>query len=201
MKRLTSLIILSYLIIFVIFPPISFSSTQGINVISEIRNCEKRQKPHSIFKEANCIVAKSQPDKKQREPKLAINSINTPLEIKDITFNLKKRGKEIVAIYANRSFKPTVFAIEEYPPRIVIDIINISTFRRDLTLIPVNGKLIKRIRCYLHEDTQTLRIVLDASESNEYYKVNQFFFEGNKVYVLEVMGKEKESPTELKDVN
>jgi hypothetical protein len=125
------------------------------------------------------------------------------LEIKDITFNLKKRGNEIVAIHANRSFKPTVFFIEEYPPRIVIDIKNVSIFRRNLNLIQVDGKLIKRIRCHLHKDTKTLRIVLDVSESNEYYnyKVKQFFFELNNVYVIEVIGKEKANPTEPQGLN
>jgi len=220
MKRLTSLIILSYLFIFVIFLSISFSSTRriNINIISkegqslylykdyhapfvEIRNYEKRRKPNSFFQEANWVVAKPQPDKQQRGSKLANNTTNTPLEIKDITFNLKKRGKEIVAIYANHSFKHTVFFLGGYPPRIVIDIRNVSIFRKNLDLIPVDGKLIKRIRCHFHKDTKTLRIVLDVSELNEHYEVNQFFFEGNNVYVIEVIGKEKANPTELKGIN
>ncbi|MFC1820309.1 AMIN domain-containing protein [Thermodesulfobacteriota bacterium] len=139
-------------------------------------------------------------NERQKEPNAVIDRTDPPLIIKDITFKLGKDGKEIIAIHANRRFTPTVFALEEFPPRLVIDIKNINTLKRDLCLIQVDGKFIKQIRSHLHKDSKTLRVVLDNSPYYKYYKVDQIFYEGDNIYVFEVTGKGELCPTEKKGV-
>lgn len=108
-----------------------------------------------------------------------------PLIIKDITFKLEKGGGEIVLIYANHYFEPTVFALDGGNPRLVIDIKNVINYKKGPSKIAVNGKLIKQIRTYLNPKSKILRVVLDHYPSMDYI-VNQVFFEVDNIYVLKV---------------
>ena len=108
-----------------------------------------------------------------------------PLEIKDIKFKLKEDGKEVVYIYANRDFTPSVFALNGGNPRIVIDIKDLPAYKKGHSKIVVNGRFIRQIRTYFHDKSKTLRVVLDHDPSMNYV-VNQIFFEAKKVYVIEV---------------
>ena len=115
-----------------------------------------------------------------------LKSTDTPLVIKEITYQLGKDGKEKVFIHANGKFLPMVFAIEGENPKSVIDIKDVDTLKKDQSKIPVHGELIKQIRSHLHRDSNTLRIVLDLSPSHKNYRVNQIFYETENVYALEV---------------
>ena len=109
----------------------------------------------------------------------------TPLIIKDITFKLEKGGEEIVLIYSNHYFEPTVFSLDGGSPRLVIDIKNVTNYKKDPSKIPVNGALIKQIRTYFNPKSKTLRVVLDHYPSMDYI-VTQVFFEAENIYALKV---------------
>jgi len=108
-----------------------------------------------------------------------------PLEIKDIKFKLKEDGKEVVYIYSNRDFAPSVFALNGGNPRLVIDIKDLPAYKKGPSEIVVNGRFIRQIRTYFHDKSKTLRVVLDHDPSMNYV-VSQIFFEAEKVYVIEV---------------
>lgn len=108
-----------------------------------------------------------------------------PLIIKDITFRPDKDGKESVFVHSNRFFEPLVFALEGDRPRFVIDVRNTSEFRKDLSMIPVEGRLIEKIRTHHHRGTGTLRVVLDLYPSVE-YQINQLYFKAQDIYALVV---------------
>lgn len=108
-----------------------------------------------------------------------------PLEIKDIKFKLKEDGKEVVYIYSNRDFAPSVFALNGRNPRLVIDIKDLPAYKQGPSKIVVNGRFIRQIRTHFHDKSKKLRVVLDHDPSMNYV-VNQIFFEAEKVYVIEV---------------
>jgi len=108
-----------------------------------------------------------------------------PLEIKNIKFKLKEKENEAVYIYSNRDFTPSVFALNDGNPRLVIDIKDLPTYKKGPSKIVVNGRFIRQIRTFFHDKSKTLRVVLDHNPSKNYI-VNQIFFEIEKVYVIEV---------------
>ncbi len=107
------------------------------------------------------------------------------LIIKGITFKLEKGGKEIVLIYSNRYFEPTVFSLDGGNPRLVIDIKNVTNYKKDPSKISVNGALIKQIRTYFNPKSKTLRVVLDVHPSMNYI-ISQIFFKAENIYVVKV---------------
>jgi len=115
-----------------------------------------------------------------------LKSTDTPLVIKEITYQLGKDRKEKVFIHSNGKLSPRVFALEGESPKSVIDIKDVDTFKKDQSEILVNGELIKQIRTHLHRDSKTLRIVLDLSPRHKNYRVNQIFYETENIYALEV---------------
>ena len=115
-----------------------------------------------------------------------LKSAHPPLVIKEITYQLGKDRKEKVFIHASGKFSPMVFALEGESPKSIIDIKNVDTFSKDQSKILVNGELIKQIRTHLHQDSKTLRVVLDLSPHYKNYRVNQVFFDTKNIYVLEV---------------
>lgn len=108
-----------------------------------------------------------------------------PLEIKDIKFKLKEDGKEVVYIYSNRVFAPSVFALNGGNPRLVIDIKDLPAYKKGPSKIVVNGRFIRQIRTHFHDKSKTLRVVLDHDPSMNYV-INQIFFGAEKIYVIEV---------------
>ena len=108
-----------------------------------------------------------------------------PLIIKDITFKLEKGGNEIVLIYSNHYFEPTVFALDGERPRLVIDIKNSTAYKKGPSKIVANGTLIKQIRTYFNPKSKTLRVVLDVHPSMNYI-ISQIFFKAENIYVVKV---------------
>jgi hypothetical protein len=119
-------------------------------------------------------------------PEEAIGKALPPLVINDITFELKKDGKEVVFVHSNRLFSPSIFALEGERPRLVVDIKNTGPFRKDLSKIALKGKLISEIRTHFHRDSETLRIVLDYCSSNKNYIVRQVSYGSQNIFALEV---------------
>ncbi|MFA6413167.1 MAG: AMIN domain-containing protein [Syntrophales bacterium] len=120
---------------------------------------------------------------------------NISINVKDITFKLDDNGKESILIEFNRFYTPAIFAIPGKTARIVLDIANVSSFRKEWTVINVGGKIIKRIRCSEDPRTHMVRIVLDVEPSRDYY-VQPVFSEKENIYKLEISedNRKKESP-------
>jgi hypothetical protein len=118
------------------------------------------------------------------------------LVITDITVELEEGSKESVLIHGNRRFTPTVFGLEEDPPRLVVDIRGVRRFTKGVSRIPVGGAFIKQIRINLHHGSQTLRVVLDHHPSPDRYGVRQIFYEGENIFVVEVTRKTEETTVE-----
>ena len=108
-----------------------------------------------------------------------------PLIIKDITFKLEKGEEEIVLIYSNHYFEPTVFSLDGGSPRLVIDIKNSTAYKKGPSKIIVNGKLIKQIRIHFNPKSKILRVVLDVHPSMN-YDISQFFFKAENIYAVKV---------------
>ena len=120
---------------------------------------------------------------------------NFRIDVKNITFKLEDSGKEAILIEFNRFYTPAIFAIPGKTARIVLDIANVSSFRKEWAVINVGGKIIKRIRCSEDPRTHMVRIVLDVEPSRDYY-VQPVFSERENIYKLEMSedNRKKESP-------
>ena len=103
--------------------------------------------------------------------------------VKSITFEINK-DLEKVFIELNRFLVPKIFTLEGDKPRIVVDIMDVS-FWDGQTNIPVNGKLIRRIRTYLHNNIGKLRIVLDLNPADD-YMIDQTFDKAENIYCIAV---------------
>ena len=162
--------------------------------LGKYKSREEAEKAAKILRESN--IASKYLIKAWDSEEEIVNDTHPPLVIKKVTYQLGKDRGEKVFIHANGKFSPMVFALEGENPKSVIDIKNVDTFRKDQSKILVNGELIKQIRTHLHEDSKTLRIVLDLSPDYKHYRVNQFFYESENIYSLEV---ELDERTETKD--
>ncbi|RJQ65604.1 MAG: AMIN domain-containing protein [Desulfobacteraceae bacterium] len=81
---------------------------------------------------------------------------------------------------------PKTFDIDGEKPRIVIDIFNVSEWK-GRTRIPVNGKLIRQVRTYLHKDSGKLRIVMDLNlDPTRDYPVDQYYDVNKGTYWIEI---------------
>lgn len=120
---------------------------------------------------------------------------NFRIDVKNITFKLEDSGKESILIEFNRFYTPAIFAIPGKTARIVLDIANVSSFRKEWAVINVGGKIIRRIRCSKDPRTQMVRIVLDVEPSRDYY-VQPVFSERENIYKLEMSedNRKKETP-------
>lgn len=103
--------------------------------------------------------------------------------VKSIKFEIKK-DLEKVFIKLNRFLVPKIMTLEGDKPRIVVDIMDVS-FWGGQAEIPVNGKLIRRIRTYLHHDVGKLRIVLDLNPADD-YMIDQTFDKAENIYCIAV---------------
>ena len=99
--------------------------------------------------------------------------------VKNIRFEIQD-DSEKVFIELNRFLIPKILTLEGDKPRIVIDIMNVS-FWDGPSNMPVNGKLIRRIRTYLHRDIDKLRIVLDLNSADD-YMIDQTFDKARNIY-------------------
>lgn len=122
---------------------------------------------------------------KQKEP--VPKETEPGLVISEIVFKLKTPGKEAVWIQGDRPFTPSAFAIEEDKPRFVIDIKDTGPVKRELSRIVADGQFIERIRTFYHQENRTLRVVLDLQPSKS-YRIGQFFYQAQNIYVVEVEG-------------
>jgi endonuclease YncB( thermonuclease family) len=109
-------------------------------------------------------------------PKISVTGIRADID----------GDREVVIVVLNGFSIPTVFDIDGKNPRIVIDIWNVGSWSGK-NRIPVEGRLIKRIRTYLHKDTGKFRIVLDLNiEPSKQYTISQFYDIAKSTYRLQI---------------
>jgi hypothetical protein len=120
---------------------------------------------------------------------------NTSIDVKNITYKLEDNGKEAILIEFNRFYTPAIFTIEGKSARIVLDIVNVSSFRKEWSVIDVGGKIIKRIRCSENPHTHMLRIVLDVEPSKD-YQVQPAFSKRGNIYILGLSEKNRKKETQ-----
>ena len=105
--------------------------------------------------------------------------------VTEINFDIGKES-ETVTIHLENFAIPVVFDINDANPRLVIDIHNVSIWKGKRR-IPVNGRIIKQIRTYLHKDVRKQRIVLDLNvEPSADYSVTQSHDISQHIYRIEI---------------
>jgi tetratricopeptide (TPR) repeat protein len=87
------------------------------------------------------------------------------LTVNKIAFTSDKIGGEWVSLRCNQPCIPELFSLDGENPRVVIDMKGVSLIQTKNRHINTGGKLVKRIRNYLDQQTKTLRIVLDMEPS------------------------------------
>jgi len=124
----------------------------------------------------------------QKVPQIKKGAENEDLPTsKNIVKSVKvqiENDSEKVFLSLNSFVIPRVLTLEGDRPRIVIDVMNVS-FWNGRSRIPVDGKLIRQIRTYLHRDIEKLRIVLDLNPADD-YMIDQTFDKTQNIYCLEV---------------
>ena len=86
--------------------------------------------------------------------------------VKSIKLKTAKDHDEVL-IALNTFSIPQLHSMEGANPRIIVNINRVSSWSGHDN-IPVNGNLIKKIRTYLHPDTEKLRIILELKPSDNY---------------------------------
>jgi tetratricopeptide (TPR) repeat protein len=92
----------------------------------------------------------------------------TALTVKKITFISDKIGGEWISLFCNQPCTPELFSLEGENPRVVMDMKEVFLIEAKARNINPGGKLVKRIRSYLDEQTNILRVVLDMEPSKSY---------------------------------
>lgn len=107
----------------------------------------------------------------------------TKIIVKSIKFNIEKDREKVFVALNNYSI-PKVLTLNGGRPRVVVDVKNVSSWK-GLSIIPVNGKLIKQIRTHFHHDSKKLRIVLDLTQSEDNI-INKTFNKAENIFCVEV---------------
>ena len=107
----------------------------------------------------------------------------TKIIVKSIKFNIEKDREKVFVALNNYSI-PKVMTLNGGRPRVVVDVKNVSSWK-GLSIIPVNGKLIKQIRTHFHHDAKKLRIVLDLKKSEDNI-INKSFNKAENIFCVEV---------------
>lgn len=91
------------------------------------------------------------------------------LTVKRIAFTLDEGGGERISIYCNQSCTPDLFSLEGGNPRVGMDMKGVFLIETKPRNVNTGGKLVKRVRSYLNEQTNILRVVLDLEPSKFYF--------------------------------
>lgn len=115
------------------------------------------------------------------------NKINAGPPNKTIVKSIKlktAKDHDEVFIALNTFSIPQIQSVEGANPRIIVNINRVSSWSGQDN-IPVNGNLIKKIRTYLHPDTEKLRIILDLKHSDDYI-IDQTYDRKTNIYSISV---------------
>ncbi|MFO7665861.1 MAG: AMIN domain-containing protein [Desulfobacterales bacterium] len=112
------------------------------------------------------------------------------IDVRNISFTINNNESESVFIEFNRFYTPEIFSIEGKEPRIVLDIENVYSFKKEWAVIKVEGNLIKRIRSSFDHKTRKARIVLDLEPSRDYF-IQPRFGKRENIYSLQISADNK----------
>ncbi len=103
-------------------------------------------------------------------------TVSAPMERgPDITLqNLEEEERVLIRIPKNGFQVPRIEALAGNKPRIIIDIENVGQWNEVYKKV-VRGSIIERVRSYLHEDENRLRVVLDVRDSPRNYLITQTY--------------------------
>ena len=90
------------------------------------------------------------------------------LTVKNIVFASDKIGGELITLFCNKPCKAELFSLEGENPRVVMDMQGVTHIQTKTRNVSTGGKLVKRIRSYLDQETKVFRIVLDMEPSRNY---------------------------------
>ncbi len=108
---------------------------------------------------------------------------NPALPVQGLRF-FSAPGSERVCVRLNRFFIPSVFSLDGARPRLVIDISGQSAWHGPRSLA-ADGRWIRRVRAFLHEDQRRLRIVLDLAPKSD-LAVDQHMIQKTDTFCLEL---------------
>ncbi len=90
------------------------------------------------------------------------------LTVKKIVFAGDQIGGELITLFCNRPCNPELSSLAGEDPRVVMDMQGVAHIQTKSRNVNTGGKLVKRIRSYLDQETQVFRIVLDMEPSKNY---------------------------------
>ncbi|MCL5808285.1 MAG: hypothetical protein M1418_07040 [Deltaproteobacteria bacterium] len=88
--------------------------------------------------------------------------------MKKIVFAGDQIGGELITLFCNRPCNPELSSLAGEDPRVVMDMQGVAHIQTKSRNVNTGGKLVKRIRSYLDQETQVFRIVLDMEPSKNY---------------------------------
>jgi len=162
------------------------------NIIQPPRDVASMSVPKSIsiVRPEEASPSAADESKSIQTPEQLQAKTEPPLEIRNITFKVKKGIREIVFFHANRYFSPLVsFKLEGEQPEITVELKAPATIKNVQSNIPVNGDWIKQIQIQPGHDNKTVRIIVSLAAS-EKYKVSQSYYKSGNVYALKVVSEE-----------
>jgi len=143
-----------------------------------------------LYVDTHKSVAATPDSEKKWENGSTVSNKNLNIDVKNISFKLKNNGNESIFIEFNRFYTPAISSVEGKEPRIVLDIENVSSFKKEWSVIKVEGKLIKQIRSSMDYKARKARIVLDLEPSKDYF-VQPVFGEREHIYSLQISADDK----------
>ncbi|NPU84342.1 MAG: hypothetical protein HPY65_07620 [Syntrophaceae bacterium] len=118
-------------------------------------------------------------------PKPKTDGDTVDVEVKSIRFKVTADGKEAILVEFNRFYMPAIYYVEGKAPKIVMDITNTTSIRKEWTEMKVQGTMIKRVRATAVPAGKILRIALDMDPTRN-YNANPILYRSENTYAVEV---------------
>lgn len=129
------------------------------------------------------VETQRQPTDKTKQKEKKKRTHPNEVIVKNIDFHIENKAEK-VCLNLNTFTIPVIFTLENKKPRIVVDIKNVYSWKGANTM-PVNGRLIKQIRTYLHSKIHKLRVVLDLNSAEDYI-IDQTYDPKEYIYCVEI---------------
>lgn len=117
------------------------------------------------------------------KPKTGGDAVN--VEVKSIRFKVTADGKESVLVEFNRFYMPAIYYVEGKEPKIILDITNTTSIRKEWLEMKVQGQMIRRVRATSIPAGSILRLALDMDPAKN-YNTNPILYRSDNTYAVEV---------------
>jgi hypothetical protein len=107
------------------------------------------------------------------------------VEVKSIRFKVTAEGKESVLVEFNRFYMPAIYYVEGKEPKIILDITNTTSIRKEWLEMKVQGQMIRRVRATSIPAGGILRLALDMDPTKN-YNANPILYRSDNTYAVEV---------------